>query len=94
MLNVSYIKWIEGLANIVMLLSKKDAYTAEHSKDVSRHTKAIASTIGMNRKQQKTLEKAGYLHDNGKIGISETITGKLESEEFEEIKKHEKCHLG
>lgn len=82
---------IEGLANIVMLLSKKDAYTAEHSKDVSKYAKAIASTLGMNRKHQKTLEKAGYLHDIGKIGISETIlnkTGKLEPEEFEEIKKH------
>jgi HD-GYP domain-containing protein (c-di-GMP phosphodiesterase class II) len=45
----------------------------------------------MNRKQQKTLEKAGYLHDIGKIGISESIlnkTGRLEKEEFDEIKKH------
>lgn len=82
---------IEGLANIVMLLSKKDAYTAEHSKDVARYAKAIAIEIGMNKKQQNILEKAGYLHDIGKIGISENIlnkTGKLEKEEFEEIKKH------
>ncbi|MDW7660619.1 MAG: HD domain-containing protein [Bacillota bacterium] len=82
---------IEGLANIVMLLSKKDAYTAEHSADVAKYAKAIASSIGMTRKQQNTFEKAGFLHDIGKIGISETIlnkTGKLEKEEFEEIKKH------
>jgi len=82
---------IEGLANIVMLLSKKDAYTAEHSTDVAKYAKMIASSIGMTKKQQNILEKAGYLHDIGKIGISETIlnkTGKLEKEEFEEIKKH------
>lgn len=82
---------IEGLANIVMLLSKKDAYTAEHSKDVARYAEIIAKSVGMNRKQQKTLEKAGYLHDIGKIGISESIlnkTGRLEKEEFDEIKKH------
>ncbi|MBE0451565.1 MAG: HD-GYP domain-containing protein [Clostridia bacterium] len=82
---------IEGLANIVMLLSKKDAYTAEHSKDVAKYAEIIAKSFGMNRKQQKTLEKAGYLHDIGKIGISESIlnkTGKLDEEEFNEIKKH------
>lgn len=82
---------IEGLANIVMLLSKKDAYTAEHSKEVAKYAKAIANSIGMNRKQQKILEKAGYLHDIGKIGISENLlnkTGKLEKWEFDEIKKH------
>ncbi|MGB3366916.1 MAG: HD domain-containing phosphohydrolase, partial [Acidaminobacteraceae bacterium] len=82
---------IEGLANIVMLLSKKDAYTAEHSRDVAQYAGIIAKSIGWNRKQQKILEKSGYLHDIGKIGISESIlnkTGKLKKEEFEEIKKH------
>lgn len=82
---------IEGLANIVMLLSKKDAYTAEHSTDVAKYAKAIAASFGLSKRQQNTLEKAGFLHDIGKIGISETIlnkTGKLEIEEFEEIKRH------
>ena len=82
---------IEGLANIVMLLSKKDTYTAEHSKGVAELAVLIASKLGMSKNQQKLLNKAGHLHDIGKIGISESIlnkSGKLLPEEYEEIKKH------
>jgi len=82
---------IEGLANIVMLLSKKDAYTAEHSKEVARFSVLIATHLGLSKHQQKILNKAGHLHDIGKISISESIlnkTGNLSREEYEEIKKH------
>ncbi len=82
---------IDGLSNIVMLLSKKDSYTAEHSVEVANIAVFIASKLGYSKKQQRTLLKAGHLHDIGKIGISENIlnkTGKLLDEEYEEIKKH------
>lgn len=82
---------IEGLANIVMLLSKKDTYTAEHSIGVAELAVIIAKHLGMNKSQQKLLNKAGHLHDIGKIGISESIlnkSGKLLPEEYEEMKKH------
>lgn len=82
---------IEGLANIVMMLSQKDAYTAEHSRDVARYAMIIAQKLNLGNKQMKLLNKAGYLHDIGKIGISETILNKpdkLTPEEYVEIKKH------
>lgn len=82
---------IEGLANIVMMLSQKDAYTAEHSKDVAKYAMIIAHKLNLGNKQIKLLNKAGYLHDIGKIGISETILNKpdkLTPEEYAEIKKH------
>jgi len=82
---------IEGLANIVMMLSHKDAYTAEHSRDVARYAMIIAQKLNLGNKQMKLLNKAGYLHDIGKIGISETILNKpdkLTPEEYVEIKKH------
>lgn len=82
---------IEGLANIVMMLSQKDAYTAEHSKDVAKYALIIAEQLHYSKKQLKLLNKAGYLHDIGKIGISESILNKpdkLTPEEYAEIKKH------
>ncbi|MCD4714630.1 MAG: HD-GYP domain-containing protein [Clostridiales bacterium] len=82
---------IDGLSNIVMLLSKKDSYTAEHSIEVANIAVFIASQLGYSKKEQRTLLKAGHLHDIGKIGISESIlnkSGKLLYEEYEEIKKH------
>jgi HD-GYP domain-containing protein (c-di-GMP phosphodiesterase class II) len=81
----------EGLRNMIMVLSKRDAYTGVHSDDVARYAKIIAEHIGFSRKKQRSLEKAGYLHDVGKIGISDSILnkqGKLTYDEFEEIKKH------
>ena len=82
---------IEGLANIVMLLSRKDAYTAEHSEEVAKYALIIADKLGLSRKSKRVLNKAGYLHDIGKIGISESIlnkAGRLTTDEYEEIKKH------
>lgn len=82
---------IEGLSNIVMMLSKKDSYTAEHSVAVANIAVFIASQLGFTAKQKRTLFKAGQLHDIGKIGVSESILnkpGKLTDEEYEEIKKH------
>lgn len=90
-LSVSAHYEIEGLANIVMLLSQKDEYTASHSKDVAKYAVIIADKLGLGKKERRILNKAGYLHDIGKIGISESIlnkTGKLTKEEYEEIKKH------
>lgn len=51
----------------------------------------IAQKLNLGNKQMKLLNKAGYLHDIGKIGISETILNKpdkLTPEEYVEIKKH------
>lgn len=90
-LTISSYYEIEGLANIVMILSKKDTYTAEHSKEVANLAVFIASELGLSKKQQKILFKAGHLHDIGKIGISESIlnkSGNLLKEEYEEIKRH------
>lgn len=90
-LSVSAHYEIEGLANIVMLLSQKDEYTASHSEDVAKYAVIIAEKLGLGKKERRVLNKAGYLHDLGKIGISESIMnkrGKLTKEEYEEIKKH------
>jgi putative nucleotidyltransferase with HDIG domain len=74
-----------------MLLSRKDAYTAEHSEEVAKYALIIADKLGLSRKSKRVLNKAGYLHDIGKIGISESIlnkAGRLTTDEYEEIKKH------
>ncbi|PLV55732.1 HD-GYP domain-containing protein [Thermotoga sp. SG1] len=81
----------EGLERLVSIVGKKDHYTAIHSRNVAKIAFLIGKKMGLKRKELKTLEMAGYLHDIGKIAVSEHVlnkSGKLSDEEFEIIKKH------
>lgn len=80
---------VEGLRAIIKILSKKDDYTAKHSQEVADIALKIAKELKIPRKQRKKLYKAAFLHDIGKIGISEQILNKpekLTNEEFSLIK--------
>ncbi|MCF6148588.1 MAG: response regulator [Candidatus Kuenenia sp.] len=72
-------------------IDAKDSYTAGHSKRVSFLIAFISERLGMNTLQIETLRYGAFLHDIGKIGISDyvlTKPGPLTDEEFEMIKRH------
>jgi putative nucleotidyltransferase with HDIG domain len=72
-------------------LEAKDIYTFGHSRRVSKYSRKLAESIGLDDAQVKSIEKAALLHDIGKIGISDNILNKkgtLTNKEFSEIKKH------
>ena len=77
----------------VLIVSEetKDPYLTGHSRRVTEYAVAIANKLNMGGSEKKSLEYAGYLHDIGKIGISDAILhkpGKLDKDEWEIIKKH------
>lgn len=68
----------------------KDQYTAQHSLNVADYACVLGLELGMDD-ELPTLERAGLLHDVGKIGLAESVLQKpsgLTAEEFEEVKKH------
>ncbi len=68
-----------------------DEYTYVHSINVSLLSMLIGKWLKLGEKKVKELVKAGVLHDIGKSKVDPTIlnkTGKLTSQEFEEMKKH------
>jgi len=72
-------------------MEAKDIYTQGHSVRVAHYSVEIAKLMQLSDKEMEELEMAGLLHDIGKIGISDAIltkAGKLESSEFEMIKRH------
>jgi len=78
-------------------IDARDPYTHGHTERVTNYCLAIAreldgiSEIGDYDNFLETLHIAALLHDVGKIGIPDHIlnkTGKLTSEEYEEVKKH------
>jgi len=72
-------------------IDARDAYTADHSKDVKQIGAWIAEEMGL-----EVTEELGFaleLHDIGKIGIPDSILlkhGKLSNKEFRKIKQHPK----
>lgn len=72
-------------------IDAKDSFTFEHSCHVSSDAVLLATAIGLNKNEIRTVKEAGLLHDIGKIGIPESILkkqGKLTLEEYEIMKTH------
>ncbi len=84
-------------ANVEMLevlgsaIAKRDSDTSVHNYRVTLLALAMAEAHGLNRGQLQALVKGSFLHDVGKIAISDTILlkpGRLEPAEFETMKTH------
>ncbi len=79
------------LKSLVNAIEAKDLYTGRHSERVTKYAVETARLLGCSSAQIEALDTIGYLHDIGKIGISDGILNKpasLSSEEYEIIKKH------
>lgn len=87
-LEESYLDTIKAL---VSAMEAKDHYTRGHSERVRKYAMQIVGILKLNKMQIKELSYAGYLHDIGKIGITDYLLGKIEpltKNEYETIKKH------
>ncbi len=76
---------------VIKTLHAKNEREERHSSRVSEYSELIAKSLCMNSIKVKELKTAGWLHDIGKIAISDSIldkTGKLDDEEWKEVKKH------
>lgn len=72
-------------------IAKRDSDTDAHNYRVTYYAVALAEAMGLPKKEISDLVAGAFLHDVGKIGISDTILlkpGKLTFEEFEVMKSH------
>ncbi len=79
---------LNSLANTVDAMSP---WTAGHSKRVTKMAVSLAEAMKMPATDIETIQRAGLLHDIGKIGIPPEILdkpGKLTTEEYRLICKH------
>lgn len=85
---ISNLDTIRSLGNAI---AQRDSDTDEHNYRVTLYSCSLAEQIGLNNEEMKKLIKGSFLHDIGKIGITDTILlkqGKLTVEEFEIMKTH------
>jgi HD-GYP domain-containing protein (c-di-GMP phosphodiesterase class II) len=72
-------------------IAKRDSDTNAHNYRVTYYAVALAEAMGMAKQDISDLVAGAFLHDVGKIGISDRILlkpGKLSAEEFEIMKTH------
>ena len=84
----AYLATVRALAAAV---DAKDPYTRGHSDGVAAYALMIGEAMGLSGEQMIALEMAAYLHDIGKIGISEDILlkpGKLTDAEMGQMRHH------
>lgn len=78
----------EALAKTIDM---KDKYTNGHSKRVADYTVKLAKELGYDEDTLEKFYNIALLHDIGKIGVRKEVlnkNGKLEPEEYDEIKSH------
>lgn len=72
-------------------IAKRDHGTSAHNYRVTLYALQIAAALGHAEEHVRSLVKGSFLHDVGKIGISDTILlkeGSLTGGEFETMKGH------
>lgn len=72
-------------------VAKRDSDTNSHNYRVALYAVRLAETVGLGEPEIKSLIKGAFLHDVGKIGISDAILlkpGKLSDDEFTVMKTH------
>jgi putative nucleotidyltransferase with HDIG domain len=83
--------YLESISALAFALDARDAYTKQHSENVTRYAVAIAGEMGLKHFQVEQIRKAGMLHDIGKIGIRDGVLLKpirLSATEYDDIKQH------
>ena len=79
---------LETLGNAI---AQRDSDTNAHNYRVSIYAVRIGEELGLSDQTMRSLIKGSFLHDLGKIGISDNILlkpGKLDDKEFEIMKTH------
>jgi putative nucleotidyltransferase with HDIG domain len=81
----------ESIKALLRTLSARDPYTGHHSNRVTNIALTFARSLGLGPQELEALSNAGYLHDIGKIGVSDSILlkpGPLTPEERAIIETH------
>lgn len=79
------------IVSLAMTIEARDPYTEGHCARLAQHAAALGRRIGLGDEEVHALERGGYLHDLGKIGVPDPILlkpGELTAAEREIVKQH------
>jgi putative nucleotidyltransferase with HDIG domain len=67
------VNFLESIKALVRTLEARDHYTGKHCQRVTELALHFACYLGLPREDLKSLKAATFLHDLGKVGVSDTI---------------------
>ena len=79
------------LLSLALTIEARDAYTDGHCQRLAAYSAALGGALGLGDDDTTSLERGGFLHDVGKIGIPDAILlkpGPLTADERERMKHH------
>jgi hypothetical protein len=80
-----------AIAALASAIDARDPYTAGHSVRVADYAALAAVRLGWSKARVARTNKAGLLHDVGKLGVADDVLhkpGALSDAEFEHMKRH------
>ena len=87
---------LEAIQLLGSAIAKRDSDTDVHNYRVTLYAVRLAEKLGESPDRIRSLIKGAFLHDVGKLGIRDKILlkpGRLDEDEFEEMKTHVKHGL-
>jgi putative two-component system response regulator len=79
------------IMSLALTIEARDAYTDGHCQRLAAYASAVGRAIGLGQDDLAALERGGFLHDVGKVGIPDALLlkpGPLTSDEYEIVKRH------
>lgn len=83
--------YLAVLETMARTIDARDPYTAGHSQRVAGFAVAIGGRLGLDAGALRALERAGLMHDIGKIGVADAVLrkpGPLTADERAEMERH------
>jgi cyclic di-GMP phosphodiesterase len=79
------------MLTLAQTIETRDAYTEGHCKRLARYGVMLGHELGFDNEELAVLERGGFLHDIGKIGIPDAVLLKpaaFTHQEYEVVKQH------
>jgi cyclic di-GMP phosphodiesterase len=79
------------IVSLALTIEARDPSTDGHCQRLAAYATALGIELGLSDDDLAALERGGFLHDIGKVGIPDSVLlkpGKLTAEEYEQIKTH------
>jgi len=77
--------------SLALTVEARDPYTEGHCQRLAAYACAVGRALGLHAVSVAALERGGYLHDVGKIGVADAILLKrerLSADEFKQMQAH------
>lgn len=79
------------ITSLALTVEARDATTDGHCQRLAYYATALGAAVGVNDDELASLDRGGYLHDVGKIGIPDTVLlkpGQLTRDEYFLMQQH------